>query len=185
MIKKKKAIFLDRDGVLIYDPGHLHRKDQVELLPGIEKLVEFEKKGFILVIVSNQSVVARGLMDEKKMRLIDAVVRNKLAKKGVKIKASFYCPHHPEFTGECDCRKPKPGLIFQAIKKLKIDPLSSVIIGDKPSDLEAGKGAGIKTRILVKRNGDFWDAKEEQLKKTEHKADSLVEALKLVGVGKG
>lgn len=176
----KKAIFLDRDGIIIHDPRYLHKKEQVNFLLGIEALNKLQQVGFRLVMVSNQSAVARGLMNEEEMWEIDRFVRRQLRKKGVMIKSSYYCPHHPDITGLCQCRKPKPGLFLKALKELNIDPVSSISIGDKPSDLEATKEAGIGTGILVKRNGKFWDATEEELAKIKHKVDNISEAVKLI-----
>ena len=176
----KKAVFLDRDGVVTYDVGYFYRPEQVKLLPGVETLRELEKDGFLLVIVSNQSVVARRMLSKKGLWEIDKLIRRKLKRVGVNIKASYYCPHHPDFAGPCQCRKPKPGLFLKAIKELNIDPRSSFIIGDKPSDLEAGKRAGVGMSILVKRNSKVWDATKEELVKIKLKAKNLAEAIKII-----
>jgi D-glycero-D-manno-heptose 1,7-bisphosphate phosphatase len=174
----KKAIFLDRDGVLINDPGYLHKKSGVRLLPGVESLVKLQDKGFILIVISNQSVVARGVINEKEMLMIGKFVDEKLAGVGVKIAKNYYCPHHPDFSGECDCRKPKPGLFLEAIKEFNIDPAKSINIGDKFSDLEAGRRAGIKFGILLKRNGEVWDVKkEDELTGVRYKTDNIAKAV--------
>jgi len=176
----KKALFLDRDGVVIEDPGHLHKKEQVNLLPGVEALDRLQEAGFRLVMVSNQSAVARGLMNEEEMWEIDKFVRRQLKEKGVIIEGSYYCPHHPDITGPCECQKPKPGLFLRALKELNIDPVSSISIGDKPSDLEGARNAGIDIGILVKRNGEFWDATKKELTMIEHKADNISEAVNFI-----
>jgi D-glycero-D-manno-heptose 1,7-bisphosphate phosphatase len=176
----ERAIFLDRDGVLINDPGNLYRKLDVKLLPGVESLVKLQDKGYLLLIISNQSVVARGTITENEMWDIDRLVRDLLKGKGVEITASYYCPHHPDFTGECDCRKPKPGLFLSAIKEFDVDPSRSVAIGDKFSDLEAGRLAGIEFGILLKRNGEVWHATEDELAGAQYKADNLIGAVGII-----
>lgn len=161
----RQAVFLDRDGVLIRDVGHLYKKGQVELLPGVESLKNLQDKGFILLVISNQSAVARKLMSEDKMWKIDRVFRQRLREKGVIVKRSYYCSHHPDLTGDCSCRKPNPELILKAIGDFNVNRALSITIGDKPDDLRAGKKAGVKTGILVRRNGEFWDATENELEK--------------------
>lgn len=180
--KTKRAIFLDRDGVLIYDSGHLHKKSQVKLLAGIKELAWFQKEGFLLIIFSNQSAVARRMLTEEQMWGIDRFIRDELEKRGVKITASYYCPHHPEFTGECECRKPNPGMVRQAIADFDIDPRESVVIGDKMGDLEAGKKTSIEIGILVKRNGENWDVsiKKSDLESMEHKAENISQAAGII-----
>lgn len=176
----KRAIFLDRDGVLINDPGHLHKKDDVKLLPGVESLITLQNKGFILLIVTNQSAVARGIISKNDMLELGDFVENLLLKKGVQITKSYYCPHHPDFTGKCDCRKPRPGLFIKAINEFNINSEKSFVIGDKYSDLLAGKRAGIKIGILLKRNGKDWDATKKELKNTKYKTNNLSEAVNII-----
>ena len=175
-----KAIFLDRDGVLIFDPGHLAAREQVCLLAGVEALRRLTGRGYYLVIISNQSVVGRGLMTEKDMWDIDAHVRQLLEKKEVTIRASYYCPHYPPVSGVCECRKPQPGLFIRAIQDLGIDPAQSVVIGDKPTDLEAGSAAGIPFGIVVKRNQRQWEATADELKRLKHKAVGIGQAVRLI-----
>lgn len=176
----RQAVFLDRDGVLVRDVGHLHKKEQIELLPGVESLKKLQNRGFVLFVISNQSAVARGLMTEDEMWKIDEIFRQKLKEKGVFVKRSYYCPHHPEITGDCLCRKPNPRLILKAKDNFNIKLASSITIGDKLDDLKAGEKAGIKTGILVKRNGEFWDATEIELEKIKLKFNSIKEVVNFV-----
>src|SRR4030042_2260575 len=178
--KKSPALFLDRDGVLILDPGYLKKKTQVKLLPGIESLIDTQQKGFLNIIVSNQSAVAKSLLTKDKMWEIDSYVRKLLKKRGVKIAGSYYCPHDTKITGDCVCRKPKSGLLKKAIEKLNIDPEKSFVIGDKLSDLQAAYNAGVRIGILVKRNQDYWDIDSEALKGIEYRADNLEGAIKII-----
>ncbi|HJX45583.1 MAG TPA: HAD-IIIA family hydrolase [Patescibacteria group bacterium] len=178
--KKSPALFLDRDGVLIFDPKYLHKKNQVKILGGVESLINTQKKGFLNVIISNQSVVAKGLLTKDKMWEIDSYIKRLLGKRGVKIAGSYYCPHDPKITGDCVCRKPKSGLLKKAIEKLNIDPEKSFVIGDKLSDLQAAYNAGVRIGILVKRNQDYWDIDSEALKGIEYRADNLEGAIKII-----
>jgi D-glycero-D-manno-heptose 1,7-bisphosphate phosphatase len=178
--KKQKAVFLDRDGVLNYDVGYLNNKKQLKLLPGVEKIKQLEDKGYLLIIFSNQSVVARGLATKKKLQEIDELLKQKLKEKKIKIRASYYCPHHPDFDINCQCRKPKPGMVIKAIKDFNINPEQSIVIGDKISDLQAGYKAGVRKGILVKRNGQAWDVSKKQLNKIKYKRNNIAEAVKLI-----
>ncbi len=149
------AVFLDRDGVLIEDVDLLTRKDQVRILPGVPAaLAALSKAGFCLVVVSNQTVVARGLATESDVKEVNNFISQKLSESGgPQLSAWYFCPHHPNATLEnyrmdCDCRKPKPGLLFSAGEQLKIDLKQSFMIGDRVTDIAAGKAAGCQT-ILV------------------------------------
>ena len=153
----KKAVFLDRDGVLIIDPPHYaHRLDQLKFYPRVEAAVKLlNEGGFFVVIVSNQAGVARGYYKEKEVELFNRVMKEKLKEKGAYIDAIYYCPHHPEaiveqYQIDCDCRKPNAGMLLKAAKEHGIDLKQSYIVGDKCSDIEAGKRAECKKTILVK-----------------------------------
>ncbi len=151
---KNKAVFLDRDGVIIEDfhhktGKHLSNISEIRFLRGAAKAIQKLNAHFLVIVVANQSSVARGLVSMKQAREINAFIRKELQKKGCRIDAVYFCPHHPDFSGECDCRKPKTGLLLQAQKEFEIDFKNSFMVGDKTSDIAAGKKAGCKT-ILVK-----------------------------------
>lgn len=150
---KNKAIFLDRDGTLIEDPGYLADPEKVFLLPTVGESLSLLKNDFHfkLIVVSNQSGIARGILTEKDVIAVNESINYKLSEFNVKIDAFYYCPFHPDFNSEkeCECRKPSPKLIFEAADQGDINLNSSYLIGDSISDIEAGKRAGIKT-ILVK-----------------------------------
>ena len=137
----------------------------------------FQEKGFLIIIVSNQSLVARGFITKKKMWKLDRYVRNLLNKVGVKITKSYYCPHYPNIDGDCLCRKPKPGLILQAISEWNLDPDKSFIIGDSLRDIQAGRSAGVRYGILVMKNQKKWNLPDEALKTVEFKKNNIKEAL--------
>ena len=151
-----KAVFLDRDGTLNIDHGYVHQIDDFEFIEGsIEALQQLKKMGYLLVLVTNQSGIARGYFSEDQFLQLTEWMDWSLADRGVDLDGIYYCPHLPdaqidEFKQDCDCRKPKSGMLLQAIKELKIDPQRSIMIGDKIDDLLAGKGANIKTNILVR-----------------------------------
>ena len=149
------AIFLDRDGVLIRDVGLLTRKDQVELLHGTtESVSRLRRAGFKLIVVTNQTVVARGMATEDDVRSIHASIQELLIRQGTKgIDAFYYCPHHPnatlpEYRLDCECRKPRMGMIMKAADEWKLDIPSSFTIGDRMSDIAAGRSAGCRTILL-------------------------------------
>jgi D-glycero-D-manno-heptose 1,7-bisphosphate phosphatase len=142
-----KAVFMDRDGVLIEDKGYVHRIRDVVLLPGVpEALKKLKEAGFLLIIASNQSGVGRGYFPESDMWEVDEHLRKALLREGVKIDYSYYCPHAPD--QGCDCRKPKPGMLLQAAKEHGIALSESWMVGDKESDMEAGKAAGCMTALV-------------------------------------
>ena len=148
-----RAVFLDRDGVLIRErPDYVKIPKELEILPGIEvPLREIKKRGFQIVIITNQSVIGRGLTTHYEISRIHEKLRVELALLGCRIDAIYYCPHRPE--EGCDCRKPEPGLILKASRELGIDTAKSWMIGDKEIDLEAARRAGCRG-IRVPTNGN-------------------------------
>lgn len=148
----RSAVFLDRDGVLVEDTGALVHADDVRVLPGVvEALVSLREHGHALVVVSNQTVVARGLADEDDVIAVQLAIEASLVAAGAPAFDDFlFCPHHPSATDPayrvaCDCRKPQPGMILRACERHGIDPRRSVMVGDRPSDIAAGARAGCRT----------------------------------------
>ena len=151
----KRAVFLDRDGVLIEDVDLLTRPEQVRLLPGVpEALCELQQAGFQLVVVSNQSVVSRGLATEDEVRRLNEFIQEQLTRAGgPHLDSWYFCPHHPNATLSayrqvCECRKPRPGMFRQAARELEIDLGRSFTVGDRITDIIAGAAAGCRT-VLV------------------------------------
>ena len=141
------AVFLDRDGTIIEDRHYLADPAGVCVLPGvIAALRAFRARGLLLVVVSNQSGVARGLITSDQHASVDARVRSLLESQGVPLDAAYYCTHRPD--ADCACRKPRPGMIVQAAHDLGIDCARSLMVGDKPSDVVAGRAAGCTTAQL-------------------------------------
>ena len=147
----RPAIFLDRDGTINVEKNYLHRIEDWEWIPGAIKAIrEFNRAGYLVIVISNQAGIARGFYSEEAVLRLHNHVDMMLAKHGARIDAYFFCPHHPQFGEErnCSCRKPMPGLIRAAQLELGIDLNRSWMIGDKLSDIEAGRAAGVRG-ILV------------------------------------
>lgn len=143
------AIFLDRDGVIIENrPNYVRSVEEITFIPSsVDALAKIQSTPFKIVVVTNQSAVGRGLMTQKVADDINAKVQEYLFQAGGRIDAVFVCPHTPE--EQCDCRKPKPGLILQAAEALSIDLSRSFMIGDALDDVRAGQNAGIPNTILL------------------------------------
>jgi D-glycero-D-manno-heptose 1,7-bisphosphate phosphatase len=148
------AVFLDRDGTVIEDPGYLNHPDQVKLLAGAgEAIRELQQLGFKTVVVSNQSGVARGILTEEMLEQIHERLRSLLASLGASLDGIYYCPYHPEgiipkYRRESDWRKPKPGMLLAAAQEMDLDLKSSWMIGNNPSDIDAGRSAGCRTILI-------------------------------------
>jgi D-glycero-D-manno-heptose 1,7-bisphosphate phosphatase len=154
---KRAAVFLDRDGTLIRDVKYLCAVEQIEILPGAAAaLLLLRAHGFKLVVVTNQSGVARGRLSELDLQAIHAELMERLGRDGAVLDAIYYCPHHPtEGLGDlrriCECRKPKTGMIERAARELDLDPKLSYVVGDKWTDIELAQGAGA-TGIFIGRD---------------------------------
>jgi D-glycero-D-manno-heptose 1,7-bisphosphate phosphatase len=143
------AIFLDRDGTLNVDKGYVYKPEDWEWVPGsYEALREFKKMGFLLIVVTNQGGAAKGLYGDAEINKLHEYINQDLSGHGVRIDDFYYCPHYPGIGEDCECRKPKPGMIRDAAKKWNIDLSRSFMIGDKPMDMELGENAGVQP-ILV------------------------------------
>jgi len=143
-----KAVFLDRDGVINEDLGYVGKIENFQFKKGIfEVLKELQNRGYLLFIVTNQSGIGRGYYTKQDFFDVMEYAKNELKKENITITDFAYCPHTPD--ENCDCRKPKPKMILDLAKKYNIDLQKSWMVGDKKSDVEAGKNAGVKT-LLVK-----------------------------------
>jgi len=147
---KNKAVFLDRDGVLNKEMGdYVCRLEDFHVLEyNIEPLKELQNRGYLLLVATNQGGLAKGWYNEEELAKMHQKLRQIYSEQGVEIKDIFYCPHHPDYTGDCDCRKPKPGLLLQGIEKYNIDPALSYFIGDRERDVIAGTAAGVKGILI-------------------------------------
>ena len=166
-VDRRPAAFLDRDGVINRDLGHVHRIADFHLLPGVvEGMRLLADAGLVLVVVTNQAGIAKGLYSEADYQRLSAHLRALLAADGLALAGIYHCPHHPQAVVPslrlaCDCRKPRPGLLLRAAAELSLDLPRSLLVGDKPSDLQAGSAAGVGTRLLV-RSGHRLSRADEQ-----------------------
>jgi D,D-heptose 1,7-bisphosphate phosphatase len=162
--KKRPAIFLDRDGTIIHQVELLHKFSQVKLFRGsVPAIRKFNELRYLVVVITNQPVIARGIIGPKEVRNIHALLRDRLKKKGAVVDAFYFCPHHPKanvkkYRMTCDCRKPAPGMILKATKEHNIDLRKSFLIGDSTQDVGAGNRAKVRTILVGTGHGgkDPW-----------------------------
>ncbi|MBE9535669.1 MAG: D-glycero-beta-D-manno-heptose 1,7-bisphosphate 7-phosphatase [Proteobacteria bacterium] len=183
--QKRIAVFLDRDGTVNEDAEYLSDPNELKLIPGSGGAIRLiNEAGLLAVVLTNQSGVARGYFSETQVGIVNKRLDLLLAQNQAKIDAYYYCPHHPTegnapYRVECDCRKPKTGMIKKAVKKLDIDPQISYMVGDKLSDLKMADAAGAKG-ILVRtgygRNTEL-DIIKEGFSQTYKVSDNLLSAV--------
>jgi D-glycero-D-manno-heptose 1,7-bisphosphate phosphatase len=151
-----KAAFIDRDGVINEDRAYVHRIADFAFIPGsVEALRALHEAGYLLVVITNQSGIARGLFSEAEYRHLEEYFCTSLSRAGVQLDSIQYCPHLPdaplpEYRLDCDCRKPRPGMLLAAVKQLDIDLSQSILVGDRRADVEAGRAAGVSRCFLVR-----------------------------------
>ncbi len=146
----KKALFLDRDGVINIEKNYVYRINDFEFTKGIFDLCrQYQNDGYLIFVVTNQAGIARGIYSEKDFLILTDWMIKKFKEDGIDIARVYYCPHHPDFTGNCTCRKPEPGLILKAAEEFNLDLPNSVVIGDKESDIMAGYNAGIQNCFYI------------------------------------
>jgi D-glycero-D-manno-heptose 1,7-bisphosphate phosphatase len=191
MSKLKPAVFLDRDGVVIEDSHYLGDPSRVKLLPGsAESIALLNRAGWQVVVATNQSGVARGLFSLGSVGEVHDRIDEQLRPFQARVDAYYFCPHHPEaemreFRVDCDCRKPKPGLLLRAAEVHGLDLAASWMIGDRLSDLEAGSAAGCRTVLVRTGIGstvNLADLDESALR-LRLIADDLADAVARLGLG--
>ncbi|MDA9265627.1 HAD family hydrolase [bacterium] len=147
---KRKALFLDRDGVINKDFGYVYEVERLEYVDGIFELCRKAKsKGYLIIVITNQAGIGRGYYSEQQFLDFMDIIKAKFIEEDCQIDAVYYCPHHPEFAKgkyltSCNCRKPNPGMFITCINSMNVDPDKSIAIGDKLSDIQAAKMAHIK-----------------------------------------
>jgi D-glycero-D-manno-heptose 1,7-bisphosphate phosphatase len=175
------AVFFDRDGTLIEDPGYLNHPDQVKLLDGAgEAVKELQQLGYKTVVVSNQSAVARGIVTEEVLEQIHERLQSLLARMGTSLDGIYYCPYHPDgvipkYRRDSDWRKPKPGMLLAAAQEMDIDLSRSWMVGNVQGDVEAGRSAGCRT-ILIGSTGAATDGGG----RPDHIAVNIREAVNMI-----
>ena len=165
MRTKNKAVFIDRDGTIARDVPYCSRPEDFELLPSVvEGIKLLNERNFKVVVVTNQSGIARGYFTEEMLAKIHDKMRAELASYGARVDAIYYCPHHPD--ENCECRKPKPKMLLQAASDLDIDLKQSFVIGDNDMDIEMGRRAGCKSILIVKKNKE--EESDKQMSCPDH-----------------
>lgn len=146
-----KAVFLDRDGVINFERGYTHRLEDFVILPDlIEVLQLLQQKGYLLIVVSNQSGIAKGLYKQSEVEILHKFMLDEFTKNGIKLSEIYYCVHHPDVS-KCICRKPDSLFVEKGLARFNIDAKKSYFIGDKERDTEAAEKAGVKG-ILIEAN---------------------------------
>ena len=181
-----KAIFLDRDGTLIEDPGYLNHPEQIKLMEGVaEALIELRAMGYMLIVVTNQSAVARGIVSEKVLGEIHNRLRQLLTERGAYLDQIYYCPYHPDgvipkYCKESDWRKPNPGMLLSASDEMDIDLSQSWKIGDSSRDIEAGLRAGCKTILVTRLSRYKTILSRPDEAKPDYKSVNMKEAVNII-----
>lgn len=174
----RPAVFLDRDGTMIEDPGYLSEPDEVRLLPGAGRAVSMlNRAGLPVVVVTNQSGIGRGFFRAERLGEIHARLEEVLAEEGARIDGIYFCPHLPQ--DRCRCRKPAPGMVERACGELGLDPEKSYVVGDKASDVGLARNVGAKAVLVMTGEG------RDELRKMapagpDHSARDLVGAVKWI-----
>jgi D-glycero-D-manno-heptose 1,7-bisphosphate phosphatase len=158
-----RAVFLDRDGTLNEDPGYFHEAEKLVVFPEVPRALSLlSESGFLLIVVTNQGAIGQGLYPQEDMERVHQALQNYLFPFRVQINDFFFCPHVAE--DECECRKPRPGMLYAAREKYDLDLNASFLIGDKISDLEAGKAGGCTTVLVLTGHGQEEQEKMHALK---------------------
>ncbi len=148
-----RAVFLDRDGTMNKDVPYCHRPEDFELFPTTARAIKrLNESGYKVIVITNQSGVARGYFTEATLGRIHQKMLSQLAEEGARVDDIYYCPHHPD--DNCECRKPKPKMVLKAVKEHDIDLRQSFMVGDKPLDIQLGKSAGCRTVLVPSDPGE-------------------------------
>ena len=175
----RPAVFLDRDGTLNIDAGYLDRKERLMLFPwSLDSVRLLRRAGYAVVVVTNQSGVGRGMIEESFVEEVHQIIQSRLVDIGEKLDGHYYCPHEPSasieaFRVDCDCRKPKPGLVTRAARDLGLDVEKSIVVGDKWSDIGLAKQTG--ARGVLVRTG--YGRSQEKNRQEGLSADAVVDTL--------
>ncbi|MBN1595483.1 HAD family hydrolase [candidate division FCPU426 bacterium] len=185
----RKAVFLDRDGTIIREAEYLSDPAGVELLPGAaEGIRRLQAAGFFIIVTSNQSGVARGFFREEDVQAVNARMQELLRARDAGVDAVYYCPHWQDgvvagYARECECRKPKPGMLYRAVREHGVDLAASWVVGDKQTDIDFGREAGVRSILVLTGYGMKTRAQWPQAGgMPEHVAQDLYEAAELIVV---
>lgn len=160
----KRALFLDRDGVINVEKDYLYKIEDFQFIDGIFELCKhFENLGFLIIVVTNQSGIARGYYSEDDFLKLSDWMQNQFLSKGIHITYVYHCPHHEKISGECSCRKPSPGMLIEAAQTFNIDLENSIMVGDKERDIKAGINAGLHETYLFDESKNITDSKATKI----------------------
>jgi D-glycero-D-manno-heptose 1,7-bisphosphate phosphatase len=145
-----KALFLDRDGTINVEKNYVYRIADFEFIPGVIDLIRsYYNSGYLIFVITNQAGIVKGFYTENDYNILTEWMKEEFFRNGIEITKVYHCPHHPDYNGQCMCRKPNPGMILQAIREFNIDSVNSILIGDKKSDILAGENAGIGKNLYI------------------------------------
>ena len=155
----KPALFLDRDGVVNVEKNYLHKIEDFEFIEGIFELCKkYQALGFLIVIVTNQSGIARGYYSEEDFEILSRWMLDVFERENIHITALYHCPHHPDISGACSCRKPEPGMLLEAARAYDIDLEHSLLVGDSERDITAAHRAGVPESYLFSQEAESSEA---------------------------
>ena len=162
----QKALFLDRDGVINIEKDYLYKIKDFEFIDGIFELCRHYKElGYLIFVVTNQSGIARDYYNIDDFNSLTLWMQKEFLKREIKLENVYFCPHHPDISGECSCRKPKPGMLLKAKKEFNVDLKKSILIGDKERDIEAGLNAGLRQTYLFDVADEILNSKATKIVK--------------------
>jgi len=160
----KKALFLDRDGVINVEIDYLHKINDFIFIDGIFDLCRYyQSLGYLIIVVTNQSGIARQFYSEDDFHRLTKWMIESFSKENITISNVYFCPHHPDISGECSCRKPEPGMLLKAAEEFEIDLENSILVGDKERDIEAALNSGIKETYLLVEHGAYPNSKATKI----------------------
>lgn len=160
-----RAVFFDRDGVLNEEVGYLWEIERFKWILGAREAIKLcNERGFLVIVVTNQGGIAKNLYTSQEVDALHNFMQEGLSELGAHIDAFYYCPHHPDFSGDCECRKPKPGLILKACEELAIEPARAIMFGDTERDMGAARAAGLRAGILFS-GGNLFEVVKAELEK--------------------
>lgn len=184
----KRAVFIDRDGTISEEVGYINHADRFRLFPYAADAIKYlNDHGWLAILTTNQAGVARGYFTEDMIKTVHRRMTDELTQLGARLDGIYYCAHHPSageppYRVECDCRKPKPGLIQKAADEMDVDVARSWVVGDRYSDVELARNAGAKSALVMSGYGrGEWEHQRESWKEQpDLVADDLLQAVKLI-----
>jgi D-glycero-D-manno-heptose 1,7-bisphosphate phosphatase len=188
---KRRAVFIDRDGTISEEVGYINHVSRFRLFPYAPAAIKrLNENGWLAIVITNQAGVARGYFSEDTIQAVHDAMTNELKSNGAQLDAVYYCAHHPSvgeppYRFDCDCRKPKPGLILRAAKNFDIDLKKSWMVGDRYSDVELARNAGVKSMFVLSGygRGEWEHQRASWTEQPDLVAEDLLEAVRLIVSG--